>query len=376
MSSVQVDAPSPPISVIESLASGFDTAASHLWLIVLPLLLDVFFLVGPRTSAEPVILEAQSAWREVVLENQPDEESRVEMERTLNRSRLDNITPRHLPLVNWWLEGDPVPAWRLVVDVIQFGVPVLIPRLPVGPLFFDYAPSLWHIDNPLVFMILVMLLPVVWVWLGSFYRATVAQQIRAERLSFGKFVVRQFFLGLNVTGYAALLSIVAWVILLPFALISYSSGNAAAQALVMEFGLFVVLWLSMFASFTLHGMFLNDRWLFPALWDSVRVVQWNVSATLFMWMLVALLNLALTLPLLNMGLATDTWLVVPAIVVHAFVNTALVAATMFFYKDRHRHWLEVRALMLERLGQLQAEQMQNFHGRRGSRPDAEDDDIL
>ena len=44
----------PPPSVIRALVRGFNTVANHIYLILLPVLLDVFLWLGPQVKAEPV----------------------------------------------------------------------------------------------------------------------------------------------------------------------------------------------------------------------------------------------------------------------------------------------------------------------------------
>jgi hypothetical protein len=87
----------------------------------------------------------------------------------------------------------------------------------------------------------------------------------------------------------------------------------------------------------------------------VRVVQWNLSSTTLLWLLVVGLNLGLSYLFQWAGLTMDVWFALLAIGVHAFVNTALIAATYVYFKDRYRHWHEMRVLLLERLGQQAAE---------------------
>src|SRR6185503_16149438 len=45
----------PPPGVIGSLRAGFDTVAGHVWLIVLPLGLDIFLWLGPRLSVDGLL---------------------------------------------------------------------------------------------------------------------------------------------------------------------------------------------------------------------------------------------------------------------------------------------------------------------------------
>ena len=165
---------------------------------------------------------------------------------------------------------------------------------------------------------------------------------------------------LNLVGFMLVLALLALVVMVPFLIIGLILLVFSGQlgGLAVTAGVFVVMWLCILGSFTTHGVLLNERWVLGAMWDSVRVVQWNLSSTTFLWTLVVGLNLGLSYLFAWAGLTTDVWFVIPAIGVHAFVNTALVAATYVYFKDRYRHWREVRTLLLERLGQQVAGQVE------------------
>ena len=45
----------PPVGVIESLTTGFETVASHIGLILLPVALDLFLWLGPHLSINPLM---------------------------------------------------------------------------------------------------------------------------------------------------------------------------------------------------------------------------------------------------------------------------------------------------------------------------------
>ena len=51
--------PTPPVGVIESLTTGFETVASHLGLLLFPALLDLFLWLGPRLSIDNLIQRLQ-----------------------------------------------------------------------------------------------------------------------------------------------------------------------------------------------------------------------------------------------------------------------------------------------------------------------------
>src|SRR5688572_22278852 len=50
-----------PLGIIETLTEGFTTLNKRLWLLLVPLLLDLFLVFGPGISITP-LLETSEAW--------------------------------------------------------------------------------------------------------------------------------------------------------------------------------------------------------------------------------------------------------------------------------------------------------------------------
>ena len=64
--------------------------------------------------------------------------------------------------------------------------------------------------------------------------------------------------------------------------------------LPVAFGFLLLLWLSVFPIFTIPGMLLNDRNIFQAFWDSIRIVQWNFAPTIGFLVILTLLDITFT----------------------------------------------------------------------------------
>ena len=54
----QIAAPTPPMGVIDALGHGLQAVATHLPLLILPLVLDVFLWLGPQLSIAPLLGQA------------------------------------------------------------------------------------------------------------------------------------------------------------------------------------------------------------------------------------------------------------------------------------------------------------------------------
>jgi hypothetical protein len=244
--------PKPPVGVIESLAAGFETVASHLGLILFPMALDVFLWLGPHLSINPIMQKS-------------------------------------VDLVKSFRFSDPAIYFNMVGALLRDGnarpgLPQTIRRI---------------ITN--------------WANLAAFC------------LIVGVFVA---FTSLPAVIFITLLQLIS-----PF---------LGELALSMWGAL--VLWVFAYLAFSLHGMVLKGRGVFGSIWDSVRLVHWNLWAVMGLFILIFLLNWGLgyvwSLP------KPDSWLTLAGIGGHAFVSTGLVAATFVFYKDRYRWWAEMRQWLL------------------------------
>jgi hypothetical protein len=126
-----------------------------------------------------------------------------------------------------------------------------------------------------------------------------------------------------------------FIISMVFWLINPALGNLAW---ILAFTL--LLWGLFYAGFALHAMLLARRGLWGALWDSVRMVQFNLPHVGSLLVLMVLINIGLSLV---WNLPSDSsWLLGLGLAAHALIYTALVAASFVFYQDRYRWWLEMR----------------------------------
>jgi hypothetical protein len=123
--------------------------------------------------------------------------------------------------------------------------------------------------------------------------------------------------------------------------------------MVMMIGLSVGLWVLIFMVFTVHAMMLLDRSLFLAIRESALVVRVNSGSTVLFLLLILGLYIGLgmvfggdpaivnNLQFLSF-LEPESWGRVLGLLGHAFVTTSLVAATFIYFKDRYRHYAELK----------------------------------
>lgn len=339
METNKLSAPTPPVGVIESLSAGFETVAGKIILILLPLLLDLFLWVGPRLTIRPAIANYyHDVWQPSIAEL--SEEGRAYFG--------DSIT-----LMSDFLAKGAQEAPDQYLPL--FGMPSLLTGQEASTLPFDYSPPVWEVDSTFGLLGVNCLSLGIGFLLGSIYIALIATQVRFGYLRMKRLLVRfpinLFWLGL----LAVLLPLLFLIAYTPFLMLGMLFVLFSQQLAVFVWlvGLFLTLWVLMFLVFTIHGLFMNDRNLFASLWDSIRVVQWNMSATIFLVLLVVIINLSLTY--IWTLAPTGSWLAVVGVAGHAFVTTGLIAATFVFFKDRYRYWQEVRAEILAELERQRAQ---------------------
>jgi hypothetical protein len=330
------DPPTPPVGVIESLAQGFETVAGHLVLLLLPLLLDVFLWLGPRISLRPYYSQI---WEPLVRQMEQEPE---------------NPWAELYGGLAAVVEGMPVIQYLPIL-----GMPSLLAGREAASPPFDYVPPTWKIRTTSELMGVNLLSAIGGLILGSLYIAMVAQQVRETRIRLGEIITRLPSLLAQLLLLGVLVFVMLFAILVPFLILGLMLRASFPQwmaELTIVTGMVFVLWIGLFGTFTIHGMFMQRRRLFGAIWDSVRVVQWNLPATVFLVFLVFTLSWALNWV---WGLADPgSWLALIAIGGNTFISTGLIAATFVFFKDRYRHWREMRDALLAELERRRAQQGQ------------------
>lgn len=314
--------PSPtsaPRGVIASLAAGFENVNTRYLLIVIPLLLDLFLWLGPFVSIRPIMADFSVVFGQAMREAQRQSEL-TEAQMAQLRTTQENLRtydPNVLGTLSVpWVGVPSLMAGRLGPDSV-WPRPADIPLPEAGP----------------AVLLMLALLPV-GVWLGTLYFSLIAHQVRDGRLNWGR-LMREVWgdtlqIGVVLAGLAAL----ALAIGVPAVLVLALFGSLAPTLayLFLLVGLVAGFWLMVFFAFSVHGIVLARCNLFVAVWDSLRLVGRNYSATLSLFAAILLTNSGLNV-LWNIP-ATIEWTLAVGVLGHALVNTALITATFVFYNDR------------------------------------------
>lgn len=313
MKNVAEQQPQAPPGIIATLTAGFELTTAHIWLILLPIFLDLLYWLGPRVGVaqlsdrllSPLLVEpsAQEATRQIM-----DMASGVNM-----------LTSLSVPLIG-------IPA--LMGGVIPEETPL--------------APQIYEVDGLVMLLALQLGLSLLGLLLAAVYLSLISLALQDDLEKPGgpaAFLAGAFRSAVRLFGLGLIFLIVllmVWLPLVPIALlVSLLAGGLALFVMLAGFVL-VATYLSM----SIPGIVLKRRPVLLAVWESVRLVHRNASQTILLLLIVALVS-AGTNQLWR--LADDgSWLTTVSIAGHAFISTALAAAFFVFYRDRWQHAEEER----------------------------------
>src|SRR5574340_400122 len=303
----------PPPGIIGSLRSGFDAIAGHVGLIVLPVGLDLLLWLGPRISVSRMMQPFLNEMRQIAPGSglpQADIESMM----TLYREFLQRLnllaTLRTIPVGVFSLMSGRMPI-----------------QSPLG------APSVLQVDSlPQLAGVLIGLTIIGWT-LGGLYFQRVAGLVISRSpaptslaLPVGRAILQTIL-------YSLICLLLIWSIGLPAMFLVYLAFaiNAILGQVLLLFLGFVSLWLLVPLFFSPHGIYVSRQTALASFLGGFRLARFTLpTSSLFV----------LTVFLVGMGLNTlwavpaeDSWIVLIGLLGHAFITTALLAASFIYYQD-------------------------------------------
>lgn len=302
------DKTTPLPSIWGTIAAGFDITAKHFWLILIPVLLDGFLWLGPRLSL------------------------RLLVERVATFLQQDAATAAAAGL-NMDLLLELAPRTNLFTSL---SVPVIgVPALMVGltPEKTPLPTTLIELNSAGLFFVLFVLFSLVGLTLTAVYMTLTASVVRQKPVqqAMGQFAANW----LKLMGLVLSLLILAMMIYIPVTIVSLIVAllSEGLASLVLIVGIMVILWLLVYLVFTPHGIFVNGRPLSRAMIESSQIMRYFLLSAITLLLVIMVIRRGVEWLLL---LADDgSWLTGVSILAHAFISTALLAATFIFYRDRY-----------------------------------------
>jgi len=324
----------PPPGVIGSLRAGFDAVSKHVALILLPVVLDVFLWLGPRLSVGGLVTPF---FRLIFDEARKTLTSSAELKRFTDfQSGFGEVIERfNLLSLLGKLQTFPIGISSLLAQTM----PV---KTPLGSQDVLQVSSV-----PVLIGLMFLLILIGWVAGGLYFRwvsGTALGDAKQEaEISFTRAIIQTLIL--SIIWFIALMMVLIPVMFVLTILTFLSPALPSGAFFVM---LILSFWLIVPLFFTPHGIFVRKQNAFYSIFTSLRMARFTLPTSglfvLSVLLLTTGLNYLWSVP------PDDSWMMLVGIAGHAFITTALLAASFVYYRDMNV-WLQT---VFEQLQQKQS----------------------
>ncbi len=316
------------MGVIDTLSAGFDRVTKRLWLVLLPVLVDIGIWIGPKLSVGRLSQELLAALPSM--------------------GEFGAQQQQSLELAKEWLRAAGTETNLLYLLSMRIaGLPSLTATFVPPTRLLAVGQRVIEVHTWLALLGLVVGLTLASVLLGCFSLALLAQEARDEEMDIPyvlQVTIRSWvrLAVLLILGLLAGATLLIGISLVYSILAVVSPQLAALLFSAMAIGL---LWLSVYAGivlfFTPRAMILDNEGIVHSLWSSVNVVHRNVGPVIVFVLLVNVIQAGLMY--IWRLLAVNTIGTLAGILGNAYVSTGLVMASLVFYRDRFVAWQDARA---------------------------------
>jgi hypothetical protein len=290
-------------SVVDSLSAGFGVVNERPWVILIPILLDMFYLFGPRLSIAPIVSQFVTTPSFVRSFGAEAPAAAIAFADEANLFGLLSPGGITLPTIVPTL-GIARGAF-LFLDTLAIAVGIGFGALLLGALF------------------------------GSIYQTIIAQQARDGEVSGLLVPVQSMVAWLRLIALAGMVLVAMMLLTLPFGFMAAIAKLAVPglEGLVLAIFGTLALVAQLYLYFASDAILIGRVGPVQAIRDSISVVHAGVWSALLLVILVtaSLIGMAL----LWTGLASvASWGLALGIVGNAYIASGLVAAKMHFFQER------------------------------------------
>ncbi len=305
--------PAPP-NMIASLRAGFDAIANQFVIILIPIGIDLLLWLGPHLQVKTLV----NNYLDRMLTSTP-----------VTSTQTGDIISTSIEMVRTL-----ATQFNLVslLRTIPVGIPSLMAsRLPVttpggSPIFID-------LSNPIIVVCLAIGLLMVGLIAGCFYYNLVVQVSLNGRLELRKVIRNWVWSSIQILSLTLALLIIFVIISIPSSCVI--SAIALLGIPLGQFALFiylgVILWLAFPLLFSAHGIFMNHINALTSVQRSMVLTRMTLPTTSLFFLTV--LAISEGLDLLWRVPPENSWLTLVGVGGHAFITSALLAASFIYYRD-------------------------------------------
>jgi hypothetical protein len=318
----------PTLGVIEALSAGLDAVLRHPWLLLIPVVMDLFLWVGPRLQAPGLYGYVEPTLRQMST-------STTSSETRYAAQELGKMIQHFFTQYNLF-------AW---LSVALVGVPVINGGIEATlKLVTGSGPLVWQVNDAGSYLFMFALFTTAGLFIAALFWTMLAGDVQRERVQAARLFQHSFEMWKQLLLLMVVVVSLALMSIFPLSMVmvtlSFFSVGLASFVPLLAMG--VVVWALLMCLFTPHGLALYHMSLSRAISTSILVVRANFAPTA--GLLVIGIALTVGLGLLWESLAADSWLRLVAIAGIAIVGTGLIVASLLFYQNRvtilygSHHW--------------------------------------
>lgn len=311
----------PPPGLVSSILRGFDSVANHILLIIPPVLLDLFLWLGPHLRLNTFL--------QPIIDRLPTVASAFPLSFP-NAATVQQATIAEVNQFNLFTMLRTFPIG--ITSLMGLKMPV---KSPLG------TPLGWDAGSFIGVVGWCLLLALVGWFAGACYYYTVSKvTLKVPTLPFWKSTQQAVLLSMMWLLFSLVFGLPIMILISVMGLISPFLGQVMMFILAL-----LLVWLLMPIFFSAHGIFTSEMNAMKAILNSLRMVRFTLPNTGLFLLVFVVINLGLN-SLWNSS-PENSWLMLVGITGHAFISTALLAASFVYYRDINS-WLTVVFEQLQR----------------------------
>jgi hypothetical protein len=325
MQKISAETPKAPIGFFKSLWKGVEAVNSHLWLLFIPVGLDIFLWFGPHVSVAEVLAPFLQTVESAIRSAQGDPSLFAPIRDFFANFNLMAV------LSNLPLFPPSIMAARMPVQT-PLGLPIVL-----------------QVRDPLTGSLLALAIFLGSLGLGSVYWLMAGRAITDRGWSLQSFAARWIRTVGVVFGILILIAILILAILLISLIVVgvlglvWLEGSIFLMQLLLFGAIGILFWVVLFLVFSPHGTVLYQDGILRAMWNSIETSRWVYP--LSMWVPIFFLVLNMVAIQIWALPAENDWLGILSILGNAYTGSVLVVASLIYYRDKRRWIEEVRALI-------------------------------
>ena len=298
-------------SITKTLAAGFNLVAENIYLIFLPVLIDLTIWLGPKIRVYELLSENVLQLINNISQTAP--ESLLVQLKT-----LEDIAIAALGQTNVF---GAIGLFPLSVPSLLAGSSTIVSPLANS--------KISELNSILTLLLVVFGLIILGTVLGCFYYSIIAQKSAVQPFK----LTLERFLKQLLNAFIMIMALILGLILLMIPISCVTTVFALLSPALAQIILFIILmltaWLIIPIFFSIHGVFLGANAI-QSFKLSFNLSKWFSSPTSFF--LISMLIISQGLNIIWVIPEVDSWLLLIGIAGHAFISTALIASSFILYQ--------------------------------------------